>query len=117
VAASTAVAVEGRTDIQVVAIGGGYPGGGRRRTEDEGENGKKTLERISAETGGRFFEVSKKETVDDIYKQIEEDVRNQYSIGYTPSPADSSGGYHKIHLTLKDKDLAVAARAGYYSTP
>ncbi len=75
------------------------------------------LQQISAETGGSFFEVSKKLTIDQIYAQIEEELRNQYSIGYTPSPADSSGVYHKIRVTLKDKDLTIVAREGYYSAP
>ena len=73
------------------------------------------LEQISSETGGRFFQVSKKLPVDQIYAQIEEELRNQYSFGYTPSPADSSGGYHKIHLSVKDKNLTVVTRDGYYA--
>ena len=47
-------------------------------------DGKKVLERISKETGGRLFEVSRKESVDQIYSQIQEELRNQYSLGYTP---------------------------------
>jgi hypothetical protein len=60
-----------------------------------------------------MFEVSKKMPIDQIYAQIEEELRNQYSLGYTPG-ADSSLGYHKIVLTVKQKDLAVQARDGYY---
>jgi len=73
------------------------------------------LQRISSETGGTFFEVSKKLTIDQIYAQIAEELRNQYSLGYTPSPSDSSSSYHKIQVTLKNKDLTVVAREGYYS--
>jgi hypothetical protein len=52
--------------------------------------------------------------VDKIYAEIEEELRNQYSIGYTPDK-DTGAGYHKIQLTTKNKDLAVQARDGYYS--
>jgi hypothetical protein len=103
--------------------GGGYPGGGGggggrgRYPQHEHADGKKTLQRLSSETGGSFFEVSKKLTIDQIYAQIEEQLRNQYSLGYTPTPADSNSSYHKIHVTLKDKDLTVIAREGYYSAP
>jgi VWFA-related protein len=86
--------------------GGGYP-------EHEHVDGKKILERISAETGGRLFEVSKKLPIEEIYNQIEEELRNQYSLGYTPG-ADSGPGYHKIHLTTKQKDQVVQTRQGYY---
>jgi VWFA-related protein len=93
--------------------GGGHGGGGRPQ-QQERPDGKKVLEQISKMTGGRLFEVSKKETVDKIYADIEEELRNQYSIGYTPAK-DLEAGYHKIHLTTNNKDLKVQARDGYYS--
>ena len=95
--------------------GGGGPGGGRRYPQEERPDGKKVLERICNETGGRLFEVSKKLPIDQIYAQIEEELRSQYSLGYTPEPANTGEGYHKIHLTTKQKDLTVQARDGYYT--
>ncbi|MBS1852273.1 MAG: VWA domain-containing protein [Acidobacteria bacterium] len=93
--------------------GGGRPGGPAREPHIDG---KKILQKIAQATGGRFFEVSKKETVDQIYTQIEEELRNQYNLGYTPQRAGAdSGMYHKIQLTTKNRDLAVQAREGYYS--
>jgi hypothetical protein len=62
-----------------------------------------------------LYEVSKKQTVDKIYAAIEEQLRNQYSLGYTPDK-DTGPGYHKIELATKNKDLVVQARDGYYST-
>ena len=94
---------------------GGMGGGGRSRyPRQERPDGKKILERISRETGGRLFEVSKKQPIGDIYGQIEEELRNQYSLGYTPG-ADSGTGYHKIVLTTKQKDQTVQTREGYYA--
>jgi VWFA-related protein len=78
-------------------------------------DGKKVMEQISRETGGRFFEVSKKQSIDQIYASIEEELRNQYSLGYSPDKADAAPGYRKIHLTTTQKDLVVQARDGYYS--
>ena len=92
-------------------MGGGRRGGGQRMPERV--DGKKILEQISRETGGRLFEVSKKEPIDKIYAQIEEELRNQYSIGY-PVAKDATPGYHKLSLTPKKKDLIVQARDGYY---
>jgi VWFA-related protein len=97
-------------------MGGGRGGGGNpRRTEEPRPDGKKILQQISRETGGRFFEVSKKQTVDQIYTEIDEELRNQYSLGYTPEKADAGSGYHKIQLSTKQKDLQVQTREGYYS--
>lgn len=96
-------------------MGGGRPGGGRYPREEEHVDGKKILQRIATETGGRMFEVSKKEPVDQIYSEIAEDLRNQYNLGYTPDRGQAgAAGYHKIELTTTKKDLTVQARAGYY---
>jgi VWFA-related protein len=93
---------------------GGYGGRGGRYPQQERPDGKKVLEQISRETGGRLFKVSKKETMDAIYAEIQEDLRNQYSLGYTPDKGNTVG-YHKIHLVVaKQKDLVVQARDGYY---
>jgi VWFA-related protein len=94
--------------------GMGGHGGGRRFPQEDRPDGRKILEQISRETGGRLFEVSKKQSIDEIYASIAEDLRNQYSIGYSPG-AGVAPGYHKIRLTVKQKDMAVQARDGYYS--
>ncbi len=97
--------------------GGGYPGGRRRGPDsnsgvDEGE-GKKALQRIAGETGGRFFELSKKLTAAQVYTQIKEEMQHQYSLSYMPDKAGN--GYHKLHLTTRNAELTVQTRAGFYS--
>jgi VWFA-related protein len=107
--------------------GGGYPGGGYPGGRGGGQNrpqgisrpdGKKILQRMADETGGRLFEVSKKETLVDIYKQIGEELRAQYRLGYTPDKETASDGYHRIVLSFSKsspKDLYLQTRDGYYS--
>jgi VWFA-related protein len=91
--------------------GGGYPQGGNRA------DGKKVLEQIALETGGRFFQVSRSKPLDKIYAEIEEELRNQYNIGFTSDrPPESGGSYRKVQLTTKKKDLIVQARDGYYTS-
>ena len=90
--------------------GGGYP---PRRTEDR-PDGKKVLEQMTKASGGRFFEVTKKEPLDKIYDAIDEELRNQYSLGYTPDKTDATVGYHKLQLSVRKKDLIVQTRDGFY---
>jgi VWFA-related protein len=114
-------------------FGGGYPGGMGRHggwggpmggpggpisvpRSSEPHDGKKVLQRLSRETGGHFFEVSKKESVEQIYKQVQDELRNQYSLGFSPEKAEQSNGYHTILLAAKPKDLVVQTRQGYYET-
>jgi VWFA-related protein len=94
--------------------GGGRRGGGQRPSESHAD-GKKILERISKETGGRFFEVTKKETVGDIYSSIVEELRTQYIMGYTPDKESAASGYHHVQLAVKKKELTVQTRDGYYA--
>ncbi|HUS18161.1 MAG TPA: VWA domain-containing protein [Terriglobales bacterium] len=77
-------------------------------------DGKKVLEKISKETGGRMFEVSRKLPIRQIYAQIEEELRNQYSLGYSSDRQDDSISYRKISVTTRRKNLIVQARDGYY---
>ncbi len=97
-------------------MGGGGRRGGGRHQEEPRPDGKKILDRISKETGGRLFEVSKKQPISEIYSQIEEELRNQYSLGYTPDRNEADApGYRKIQLSTKQKDLTVQTRQGYYA--
>jgi VWFA-related protein len=88
--------------------GGPFPGGGRERSD-----GKENLQTLSRRTGGAYFEVSKKETLEKIYSQIEEELRSQYSLGYTPE-ANARDGYRRIEVGIKRKDTIVHGRDGYY---
>jgi len=95
--------------------GMGGHGGGRRYPQESRPDGKKIMERICRETGGRLFEVSKKEPIEKIYGELQDELRNQYSLGYTPAKSDDGFGYRKIALIAKRKDLIVQARDGYYA--
>ena len=102
--------------------GGGYPGGGRggggggQRPQENRVDGKKILERIVNETGGRVFEESKKQDFAAIYSQIAEELRSQYRLGFTPDQTNMEDGYHRVALDLpKKKDLKIQTREGYYT--
>jgi VWFA-related protein len=102
-------------------FGGFGPGMGRRGgmgrfppVQTERPDGKKVLQQISRETGGGFFEVSKKMPIDQIYDRIQEELRNQYSIGYTSDKQEPGAAFRKIELTVKRKNLIVQTREGYY---
>jgi VWFA-related protein len=101
-----------------VPMGGmGRRGGmGRPMPRMESRDGKKVLQDVSRSTGGRFFEVSKREPIQKVFSDIEEDLRNQYNLGYTPEGASASSGFRHIHVTTKQKGLTVQAREGYYPT-
>jgi VWFA-related protein len=79
--------------------------------------GDSELKKMSEETGGRMFRVDRKKTLDDIFNQIQEEMRSQYSIVYTPSNTARDGSFRKLEVKTARKDLKVQVRKGYYATP
>ena len=84
----------------------------RGRGGNPNQDGRRVLQRLSQETGGSFYEVSKKLTIDQIYTQLQEELRNQYSLGYTPAAGDHA--FRTIKVSAKPHDMIVQAREGYY---
>jgi VWFA-related protein len=80
-----------------------------------GGGGAGTLKKLSRETGGNMFEVSRKRPLNEIFDQIQAEMRNQYSIGFTPSHQPGDRDFHKIELKTKSKRHEVQARSGYYA--
>jgi VWFA-related protein len=86
----------------------GFPGGGLD------ENAwKKDLKAFSSKTGGTYFETGKRGILEQIYGKIEEELRSQYSLGYTPD-SKSKNGFRKIAIDVKKKGLVAHGREGYY---
>ena len=92
----------------------GGMGGGNRYPTMNRPDGKKILEQISRETGGRFFEVSHKWPLNKVFEAIEEDLRSQYNLGYSSDQQNTDRGYRRIHVTTKQKGTVVQTREGYY---
>jgi VWFA-related protein len=70
---------------------------------------------MARETGGACYEVTKTETIEKVYSRIEDALRNQYNIGYTPQAPVAGGKYRKIKLATKNSRLIVNTREGYYA--
>ena len=82
-----------------------------------GYSGESVLKQMSEETGGRLFTVGGKNTLDAIFGQIQEEMRTQYLIGYTPTNSNKDGSFRKIDLKTHEKDFKVQVRKGYYAMP
>lgn len=133
--------------------GGGYPGGGYPGRNPQGSqvpsgnrvDGRKILDQIANETGGRMFEVDRKDTLDTIYTAITEELQAQYRLSFTPdgsaaktalntstasttsntsntsnmsNTSSNSDGQHQIDLTLvkgSSKDWMVQSPDNYYT--
>jgi VWFA-related protein len=89
-----------------VSVGVGGRGG-------SSADGASTLNWMSARTGGRMFRATDERSLEQVFEQIEEELRNQYSIGYSPS-LEAGKSFRKVKLATKNKKHKVQTREGYY---
>lgn len=82
-----------------------------------GGGGEGELRKMSDETGGHVFTVSNKLPLSEVFKQIQEELRNQYSIGYESTNPKRDGTFRHIEIKTNNSDYRVQARNGYYATP
>ncbi len=88
---------------------------GHRSIPMGGRDGRGALMRISKETGAGFFEVSKKQNIEQIFDVIQEELRSQYSLGYVSDQPVTISEFRKIQLTTKQKGLVAQARDRYWA--
>jgi VWFA-related protein len=79
--------------------------------------GQYILQHLSRETGGGYFEVSKKQNIDQIFDAIQDELRSQYSLGYVSDRPPTIGEFRKIQLKLATPGLTVQARNRYFAQP
>jgi VWFA-related protein len=82
-----------------------------------GGGGDAALHKLSDPTGGHVYKVDHSHTLDEVFRELQEEMRTQYAIGYTPSNGAKDGSYRKIDVKTSNKDFKVAARKGYYAIP
>jgi VWFA-related protein len=107
-----------KADAVVYSIDYSDPGayGGRGFGLGMGGAGESALKRMSEPTGGQVFRVDRKHPLDEVFHEIQEEMRSQYAIGYTPINGVRDGSFRRIELRTSNKDLKVQARKGYYAS-
>ncbi|MEN3335627.1 MAG: hypothetical protein V7641_4992 [Blastocatellia bacterium] len=96
-----------RNEVIVYAIGIGDPAYGVNSG---------VLKKITQETGGRAFFPRSEADLDKAFAQIDEDLRSQYVLAYTPANGAKDGSFRTIQLRVKNqKDLNVRHRRGYFA--
>lgn len=78
-------------------------------------NGRAVLQKMASDTGGGFFEVTRKRSIDAIYQSIQEELRSQYNIGYVSDVPVNVPEFRRIQLEAKQKGLLVQARDRYWA--
>ena len=83
----------------------------------EAKKAQRALQLLVESTGGTVFYPKDVSEVDRIAHQVARDIRNQYTIAYTPSNAALDGTFRQIKLVVKAPGNPVArTRSGYYAS-
>jgi len=78
-------------------------------------NGRGVLKRMAQQTGGGFYEVTKKQSIDQIFGVIQDELRSQYSLGYVSDKPVEVSEFRRIKLTVKQPGLIVQSRDRYWA--
>jgi len=84
----------------------------------EAKKAKRSLDALTEATGGEAFYPKELADVDRIAHQVAHDLRNQYSLAYSPINQKLDGSYRQIKVTINAPGHPIArTRSGYYATP
>ena len=72
-----------------------------------------SLGQLAQETGGLLFENAN--NLRQGFSRIEDDLRNYYLLGYSPTNDNYDGQFRKIEVKVKRSGVTVAARRGYFA--
>ncbi|HKQ96593.1 MAG TPA: VWA domain-containing protein, partial [Candidatus Polarisedimenticolia bacterium] len=76
---------------------------------------REILETFARQTGGRAWFPERAADVAEVYRQVAEDLRAQYTLAYVSTNPARDGRWRRIDVTVGRKDLSVRARSGYYA--
>jgi VWFA-related protein len=104
-----------KADAVIYSIDYYDPGAYGRFMSFGGGGGEGELRKMSDETGGHMFRVDRSHPLDQVFRELQDEMRSQYSIGYTPTNGLKDGSYRHLDVKLANKDLKAQARKGYYA--
>jgi len=88
-----------------------YGGGGFNLAD----SGARDMDKLATDTGGRMINVGNNgKKLEDAFNQIQDELRTQYLLSYTPTNKKADGTYRKLDLTC-GKGLKIQAKKGYYA--
>ena len=73
------------------------------------------LRKISDETGGGYFELTKSADLSPTFSRVAQELRSQYLLGFAPTSLD--GKVHKLDVKVNRAGMTVRARRSYLAAP
>ena len=93
-----------------------YPSQRGRYNRAAYEEAQGQLQRIADQTGGRMYSPQSIRDLSHVYKEIADDLRVQYTLGYNSTHSTRDGDWREIKVTLRGRrNLVARTRKGYYA--
>jgi VWFA-related protein len=77
--------------------------------------GDDVLSKLSEDTGGQVFFPPSIEEMTNSFQSIEEELRSQYALTYTPADFKYNGAFRPIYLFCNDRRYQARAKKGYFA--
>ena len=103
-----------RSDAAVYAIGLG-PRLDQEMDLEKRRSVKDLLTTLATQTGGRVYLSQRPGVLDEVYRQVAADLKDQYLLAYSSSNTARDGRWRAIDVAVSDPALKVTARAGYFA--
>ncbi len=81
--------------------------------------GENALIQLSKDTGGKYYYATGRQSLDEAFRQISEELRTQFLLAYYPSQRLTDSSYRRIRIEVHSPDIAdlqARYRTGYYTS-
>ncbi len=109
---ATEMALKAETIVFAISVTKGGFFGVQSGMNTEGDS---VLKEIANETGGRIFFPFLVEDLDEAFRQINQELRSQYNIGFISTNPARDGSYRKLEIKVPERGLRLKYRKGYFA--
>ena len=79
------------------------------------EEARTALEKLASATGGRLFRAPSFRALTPVYRQVADELRSVYRVGYYPKNQDFDGEWRRVQVRIKRPGARARTRPGYYA--
>lgn len=83
-------------------------------SDKKGRAGRRALNELARETGGRAFFIDSIEKIEAIYAQIQQELRSRYYLAYQSNDISGSQGFRTVQVEMAERGLTAKTLSGYY---
>ena len=76
---------------------------------------RRFLQRLAQQTGGKVLDTQAFVSLSDVYRQVAEELKNQYYVSYISSNILKDGKWRQVEVRARPAGVVVSTRPGYYA--